>query len=104
MCVWLFMHGLSSSSWANFSLPGFQEKGLSSVITLLIHHSSQGGAAYAGGEVREKVRCGFSFFQVRLCPASPPSHPTRSPFLMEECIGLGLGNHSGVCGQRGVFC
>lgn len=49
MCTWLFMHGLSSSSWANFSLPGFQEKGLSSVITLLIHHSRRGGTACAGG-------------------------------------------------------
>lgn len=49
MCTWLFMHGLSSSSWANFSLPGFQEKGLSSVITLLIHHSRRRGTAYAGG-------------------------------------------------------
>lgn len=85
MCTWLFMHGLSSSSWANFSLRGFQEKGLSFVITLLIHHSSQRGTAYAGGEVREKVICSFSFFQVQLCPASPPSHPCPMPtFLMER--------------------
>lgn len=84
MCTWLFMHGLSSSSWANFSLRGFQEKGLSFVITLLIHHSSQRGTAYAGGEVREKVICSFSFFQVQLCPASPPSHPCPMPTFLTE--------------------
>lgn len=101
MCGWLFMHGLSSSSWANFSLPGFQEKGLSFVITLLIHHNSQGGAAYAGGEVREKVRRGFSSRYGSVLPA--PSLPTHSRFLTEECMGLGLGNHPGVWAEGCVL-
>lgn len=47
--TWLFMQGLSSSSWANFSRWGFQEKGLSFVITHLIHHSSWGGDALVCG-------------------------------------------------------
>lgn len=38
-CSRLFMHGPSRGSLVNVSLWGFQEKGLSFVITLLIHHS-----------------------------------------------------------------
>lgn len=101
---------LAFYAWTVLQLLGkFLTPGFSGERFVIRHHHPHPSQQTGRHCLRWWVGEGKGYMRFSLLPGVAllvnPSRPLPPPtLLIAECIGLGLGDHSGACRQRAVFC